>query len=194
MLSPNISRDIFYIIGKHLSVRDLLNLKQLNKKFRAIASNDYIFQCMFEYQLPYLVYTKPKHTRCLDWYKILYQNQVFEMTDEEVLSFATFEGHYNLVVYLVEMGTSVHIDNDWLLYCSVLNNHYHVTAYLMSKDAQIHIDNEHVLRWAANDGEYDIVVACVERGADVHAKEDEALKRAVNNGHRRIVEYLNKNS
>ena len=93
------------------------------------------------------------------------KEEVISFQDKnEALTFASQEGHIDIVKYLVENG------------------------------ADIHARDELALREASENGHVEVVKFLLENGADIHGRDylgsDAALREASNNGHVEVVNYL----
>ena len=143
-----------------------------------------------------------------------------EYTENEALFYASRDGHFPVVKYLIEMGANIHDGDDYALRASSgyghlqvvkylvehganvnalhddslhmasEDGHLSVVKYLVENGADIHAENDYALRWAAGHGHLDVVEYLVKQGANLNALEDEALRFAVFHGHFRIVKYL----
>jgi ankyrin repeat protein len=103
---------------------------------------------------------------------------------------AAQDGDFRMVKILVCGGADIHVDDNEVLYWSVINGYLDIVKYLTDKGADIHADNDYALRWGAYHGRLDIVKYLIECGADIHADSDSALRCSVFNGFPDVAEYL----
>jgi len=68
--------------------------------------------------------------------------------------------------------------------------HLNVVKYLVSKGADIHAGDDESLRWASYEGHLNVVKYLVSKGANVEAWDDWALQWAKVNNHTYVVNYL----
>ncbi len=113
--------------------------------------------------------------------------------NEAALRMASYNGHIEVVKYLVELkpdGADIHALGDQALRLASENGHIKVVKYLVDQGANIHAKNDYALRWASYYGQIDVVKYLVGLGANIHVKDDEALKLASGNGQIEVVKYL----
>lgn len=68
--------------------------------------------------------------------------------------------------------------------------HYDVVEYLISMGSDVHRDEDHLLRQACHYGYTDIVRLLLDNGADIHSIRDYSLQTASQNGHIDTVKFL----
>ena len=107
----------------------------------------------------------------------------------EALIVSAWNGHLDVVKYLLERGANIHAQDDWALIGSAAKGHLNVVKYLLERGADIHAHYDYALRWNAEEGHLHIVKYLVERGANIHAQDDYALKWSAE-GHLDVVKYL----
>ena len=118
---------------------------------------------------------------------------LIENTDDglkHALVWCVCAGHLNIVKYLAEKDTDIHIHFDIMLRCGVSNGHLNIVKYLVEKGVDIHACSEFALRYSAEGGHLDVVKFLVEKGADIHANSEETLRWSAKNGHLDVVKYL----
>ena len=99
-------------------------------------------------------------------------------------------GHLEIVKYLIDSGSNIHLRNNETLRWAVYQEHREIIKHLIENGANINVDGSYVLRWAAEYGHLDVVKCCVENGADILTDDSYALRIAVTNEHTEVVEYL----
>jgi ankyrin repeat protein len=87
-------------------------------------------------------------------------------------------------------GTDIHVFDDKALRNAAFNGHLDVVKYLIKNGANIHANYDESIRFAAKNNHLDVVKYLIKHGADIHAYRDEALRYAANNGHLNVVKYL----
>ena len=103
---------------------------------------------------------------------------------------AIYNGHLNVVKYLVENGTNIHIYNNYGLRGASKNGHLDVVKHLVENGANVQVWVDASLRLASINGHLDVVKYLVENGANIQAENDYSLRMASNNGHLDVVRYL----
>ena len=108
----------------------------------------------------------------------------------DVLQWASENGHLDVVKFFVEKKAYVHADYDFSLRSASANRHFEVVKFLVEKGADIHADDDYPLRSASENGHLEVAKFLVDKGADVHARNDYALRKASKNGHLEVVKFL----
>jgi len=124
------------------------------------------------------------------WEYIIKHGVDIHANNDYGLTWACYNGHFDIVKYLVEQGADIHAEHDYALQCAAYNGHFDIVKYLVEQGADIHANDDYALQWAAHNGHFDIVKYLVEHGADIHIEHDFALRWAAHNGHFDIVKYL----
>ena len=91
---------------------------------------------------------------------------------------------------LVAEGADIHVNNDEVLIWASYNGHLEIVKFLVESGADIHADRDASLKWASKEGHLEVVKFLVESGADIHAENDEALRYASKEGHFKVVKFL----
>ncbi len=92
------------------------------------------------------------------------------------LHFASAEGHFKVVKYLVEKGADIETKTEWKispLYMASAKRHFEIVKYLVEKGADIDSKdnlNQTSLHIASKKGHVEIVKYLVENGANIQAK------------------------
>ena len=81
------------------------------------------------------------------------------------------------------------IDNQKFVKCAKEGN-LELIKICIQLGVSIHTEDDCALRWAAGRGYLEVVKYLVEQGANIHADDEGALRWASENGHTRVVEYL----
>jgi len=108
------------------------------------------------------------------------------------LRYAIFEGHLDIVKYLIEeAGVDIH-DTDEILFMTFTNCHYDIFNYLVKMGADIHDNDNEALQSAIEDGNLEIVKYLIEAGANIHANDIliNAIMTEESEHHLDIVKYL----
>ena len=85
---------------------------------------------------------------------------MYNMYMYDILTYASYHGHLDVVKYLIEHGVDVHLGEDSALMYAILQGHLEIVKYL------------------------------VESGADIHAQANYAFTAAAEKGHLEILNYL----
>jgi len=107
-----------------------------------------------------------------------------------VFGWVAYNGHLEIVKFLVENGANIHAVDDCALRWAAESGHLEVVKYLVENGANIHAKDNWALCWAARNGHLKIVKYLVENGADIHADNNYAFCWAACNGHFEVVKYL----
>ncbi|AGC01705.1 ankyrin repeat protein [Acanthamoeba polyphaga moumouvirus] len=91
---------------------------------------------------------------------------------------------------LIELGADIHIDNDLPLRWATRNGFYNIVEYLLNhgSDPQV-LDNEPLIL-ACENGFLDIVKLLVSKGSNICARENNPIRAATRQNHYQIVKYL----
>lgn len=93
-------------------------------------------------------------------------------------------------IHVDEEEASIHVDEEDALKLASWNGHLEVMKYLVSLGADIHINSEAPLKLASGKGYLEIVKYLVNLGADIHANDDEAFRWAYGSKNLELVKYL----
>ena len=126
----------------------------------------------------------------LDVVKVLLAYGADVHANNGALWLASRGGHLAVVEVLLARGANVHADNDRALSGASRNGHLAVVEVLLAHGADVHADDDCALRAASASGNAAVVQVLLAHGADVHANDDEALVKASGNGHLAVVEVL----
>ena len=110
--------------------------------------------------------------------------------NDSPLSWASGNGHLDVVKYFVSIGANIHAYNNFPLNLASANCHLDVMKYLVEQGANIHANNDYVFTYASEKGRLEVVKYLVSIGADIHAINDYAIRWASANGHLDVVKYL----
>ena len=110
--------------------------------------------------------------------------------NEEALRNSAYNGHLEVVKYLIENGVDIHARNDYALRLASYNGHIEMVKYLVEKGADIHASNDEALRWSTLQVHLEIVKYLIKKGANIHARNDEILKTAIKNGDLKTIKYF----
>ena len=125
----------------------------------------------------------------LDLVKFLVEKGTdIHVQDVYSLKYASCFGYLELVQYLVEQGADIHTENNCALRWATENNHLDVVKYLVEKGADIHVLDDYPLNYASSQGNLEMVKFLVEKGANIYTDNDEALKMASN--HLEVLKYF----
>ena len=203
-----LGRDIDPLILENLEDIDLVSYCKLNKEANKICNDQTFWYNRLRSRFPQIdleVMAKVKTASWSDVYIQMVQfvrsvnttnwlrnkEEVISFQDKnEALTFASQEGHIDIVKYLVENGADIHARNDWALIMASENGHLDIVKYLVNEGADIHVRKDWALRIASEKGHLDIVKYLVNEGADIHARDDWALRVASRKGHVEVVKFL----
>jgi ankyrin repeat protein len=127
--------------------------------------------------------------------------------DATALVWSAYNGHFEVVKFLLEKHTGNDFDNDQIepknnikisringinfaLTRSAESGHLEIIRLLLEKGANIHEDNDLALAWGAQKGHLEVVRLLLEKGANIHANNDGALRYSAENGHLEVVRLL----
>lgn len=113
----------------------------------------------------------------------------FHVNYQELLRKAAQEGELNLVEEAVKNGADVNRYGTALVDASNYG-YLEIVKYLVEQGTNIHIYDELALRAASASGHLNVVKYLVSQGADISAKNDAALKWAKEEGQLDVVNYL----
>jgi hypothetical protein len=102
---------------------------------------------------------------------------------------ASKNGHLTIVKSLIS-NSNIHAEEDYALCWASRNGHYEMVTYLLENGADLQARDGTPLHWAAEMGHLNIVNLLLDQGADIHSQEDHALRWASVHGHENIVETL----
>ena len=77
------------------------------------------------------------------------------------------EGHYDVIVYLVEHGANIHSRLEEALTYEAMDGYYDIIDYLVGHGANIHVLSEFPPEHAAENGHNDVVTYLFQHGADI---------------------------
>lgn len=66
-------------------------------------------------------------------------------------------GHFEVVKYLVEVGSDIHLYKDWCVQCSAMRGYLNIVEYLIEKGAGYRNRDDIVLLNAAQNGQLEVV-------------------------------------
>ncbi|XWV26469.1 ankyrin repeat protein [Tupanvirus soda lake] len=108
--------------------------------------------------------------------KAVEKNANINYSKSTALQMASRNGHYNVVVYLMECGMLNDLPDSNVLMEAVENKHYDIVKYLLSdknifchKFCDVHTEYELPLRTAIEQNDVEMVRLLLEHGADVNA-------------------------
>lgn len=100
-------------------------------------------------------------------------------------------GHLEIVRYLYEKGANVEALDNAALKKASFNGHYDIVKYLLGKrGVNESAGNNYPVRWASRNGHLKVVKLLVRCGADVSDYQNFAIAWASFNGHIKVVKYL----
>lgn len=114
----------------------------------------------------------------------------FHINDDEPLKWSARNGHFEILQYLISLGGNFNSCYDYAMRWSAYNGHMKIVKYLVSKKVNIHAQKDWALRWAAENGQLEMVKYLISLGADLHEYNNFALRYSAENGHLEIVKYL----
>ena len=125
----------------------------------------------------------------------------------EMVYVASYTNHFDIVKYLIEIGTNINIDNYYIIAkCAAYYGNLEIIKLLISKNVSMTYFYFDVMYISADNGHLDIVkyiIELIDKGVIVRDEEDDdvydikseyrfILEAAKNNGHLDIVEYIDK--
>ena len=122
------------------------------------------------------------------WNELSYN--VFCWVSTNVLIWASFEGHLELVKYLVSLEVYTKADKNRAMKIASEYGRLEVVEYLVSKDANIKAEKNYAVRMASANGHLEVVKYLVSKDANIRADNNYALQSASINGHLDVVKYL----
>jgi ankyrin repeat protein len=108
----------------------------------------------------------------------------------QALISASYNGHLDVVKYLVENGAKISAQRNKALIEASDGGHLDIVKYLVERGADVSAQRNQALIHASRKGRLDIVKYLAENGADVSARDNQALVHASRNGYLDIVKYL----
>jgi ankyrin repeat protein len=115
------------------------------------------------------------------------------------LHMASENGHFDVIVYLMESGIFDDLSNSNVLMIAVENNHFAIVEYILSKkdifgakfcDINAHYDL--ALRTAIEKENFEMVRLLIEHGADVNVLDKMPIELASKLDNKKIFDYLQK--
>ena len=97
-------------------------------------------------------------------------------SNQNALIWASYNGHFEIVKFLVENGTNA--NSDWALRWASKNGHINIVRLLIESGADVNSD-ELTLSDACSNGHYEIVRLLIESGVDVHSCNNNALRSSL---------------
>ena len=105
--------------------------------------------------------------------------------------FASFFGHFDVVMYLCENGATIESNYNSAVEWACQNGHLEIVKYLVNEmGADILNSNYCSLLWASEYGHLPVVKYLCEAGVDFQMYNELPIKRASQNGHYEVVKYL----
>ena len=135
----------------------------------------------YEHNTPYIV-------RRI-YYLLLENKPVVQLSLDHALRSVSFNGHLEIVKYLVELGADVHTYNDYPLSEASGKGHLELLKYLVEKEVDIHVNDDDALKQASMFGSLEMVKYLIEHGVSIHAL-NSSLVYSSRNGKLGVVKYL----
>jgi ankyrin repeat protein len=105
------------------------------------------------------------------------------------LTYAAFNGHFDIVQYLVENGADIHFGNDMALQWSSEKGEIDIVRYLLKKGARIHANDEFALKTAVKNKNIELIKLLLEFGANPHADNNYVLRNSMGEVYRILKEW-----
>ncbi|XWV25210.1 repeat protein [Tupanvirus deep ocean] len=129
--------------------------------------------------------------------KAVEKNANINYSKSTALQMASRNGHYNVIVYLMECGMLNDLPDSNVLMEAVENKHHNIVKYLLSDEnmfscrfCDVHTEYELPLRTAIEQNDIDMVKLLLEFGADVNALDGLPIVCALRLGNKDILKLL----
>ena len=104
---------------------------------------------------------------------------------------ALWDGYFNIVKLLINLGADIHIQNNEAIVMASYIGHYDTVKLLIDLGADVNAQNNQAIISASGWGHLSVVKLLIDSGANIHAQNNQAFNCAKVNGHSDVVELLN---
>ena len=117
-----------------------------------------------------------------------------EADDNSAIKEASFNGHAEMVLYLIENGANVNAERGMALINAANSNHLDVVKLLIKHGASVKEDDSEALKIASRCGNFEVVKFLFELDPTIDdSDKEEACEQAAWNGHINIVKFFIEN-